>query len=467
MIFKFKRKINFKKRIIFSILFTCGLTALLNTLWFVKIEKHHYDFQFFMFFIVATISFLISFKLSNYLADFKKIKNKSRIDIVFLFVFFFLLFLPMSRIDNSIKSKTENRYLETYKPLFNQNGSINYNFGNDFENFFNDRFFLRSFLISNYHFIRALFAYKYYETNNVIYLKENNFIVSKRYTSFNNGFNKEDIPKTLENLERFQEFCNKNNIKLYILAVPYNVHIFQDEIKPFDNPEKLNILNNNIKELQLKSKTKIIYPFDELKHASNNEMTFFKTDHHWTDYGAYIGYLELMKEIKKDYPFINILKEDDFNYNYSKKIRKDFKRKFTSGNQLSQEGAFLLPLKKKILNQDYKYFEYKNKNLIAEKIIDNDFEKSKKSYFQNGANLKILLMGNSTSHNLLPFLQSSFKNTKFYILNEVQNRKDKEQYKVMKYYKKDILSYKPDIIVFCISNSLLNKINDFFLEEEN
>ncbi len=244
--FNFKNKIKYKKRLAATFLIGGGLVALLNSLWLVRVAKHHYSFMFDIFFIILVIAFLIAYKLSNYLADFKVAKNKSRIDIVFLSVFFILLFIPGLRLDNSIKSKNENRYLATYKPLINKNGSLNYNFGNDFEEFFNDRFFMRKTLISLYHLTKSTVSYKYYETNSAIYIKPNHYVLSKTHIPKESDFPKEDILKTTKALDRFQDFCNKNHIKLYVLVVPYNQHIYQEEIKPFDNPEGLKALNDNI-----------------------------------------------------------------------------------------------------------------------------------------------------------------------------------------------------------------------------
>jgi len=466
--FNFKKKINFKKRILFSILFTAGFVALFNNIWLVKLAKHHYSFKFDIFFIVLVLSFLISFKLSNYLAKFKEIKNNSRIDIAFLSIFFILLFLPMSRIDNySTKAKNENRLLETYKPLINKNGSLNYNFGNDFEKFFNDRFFLRSFLISNYHFIKMLCAYKYYDTGSIVFFKDNNYVFDKKLLPRADDFPKDKVIKTAKALDRFQDWCDKNNIKLYLLVVPYNMHIYQDDIKPLDNPKGLIALNGNVNEFIKNTKTKVIYPFDKLKEGSKKERTFFKTDHHWTDYGAFIGYQELMKEIKKDYPKIRVLGENDFDYHYSKKVRKGLDRKFGAGNQLNRAGAFLLPLRSKILDEEYRYFEYKDKASIVRKQFDNTHRLGEKSFYSKGTDLRVVEIGNSMNNNLLPYIEASFKNVNYFYLNDIKDRKDEEKYKIMKYYKKDILDFKPDIIVLCLTNRVIKRIDEFFLEEEN
>lgn len=64
-----------------------------------------------LFIILATFYFFIIYKVVKYLAKFKIEKNYSRIDIVFLSVFFALLFAPMLKISDAEKSIQENRML--------------------------------------------------------------------------------------------------------------------------------------------------------------------------------------------------------------------------------------------------------------------------------------------------------------------------------------------------------------------
>lgn len=48
----------------------------------------------------------------------------------------------------------------------------------------------------------------------------------------------------------------------------------------------------------------IIYPYESLLHESEKTLTYWKNDTHCNTYGAYIGYLKLINEIKKDFPDI-------------------------------------------------------------------------------------------------------------------------------------------------------------------
>ncbi|MGN0192957.1 MAG: hypothetical protein ACI4CY_05490 [Candidatus Gastranaerophilaceae bacterium] len=89
-------------------------------------------FDFKLFVIILVLTYLLAYKLSNYVADFKSVKEKSRIDILFLTIFFIFLFIPMSKVNKDEISLYENRTLAKWKPFITQDGAINYDFGKDF-----------------------------------------------------------------------------------------------------------------------------------------------------------------------------------------------------------------------------------------------------------------------------------------------------------------------------------------------
>ena len=66
--------------------------------------------------------------MTDYVAKFSVLKNKSRIETIFLAVFFTMLFLPMSWINKEEISQKENRMLAQWKPLINQDFEFNYNY---------------------------------------------------------------------------------------------------------------------------------------------------------------------------------------------------------------------------------------------------------------------------------------------------------------------------------------------------
>ncbi len=455
--------IGIKKRYFIALGITIILLCLTHHCWLGYKNSTHFDIL--LFIIVLILGYLLSLKLTSYIADFKSIKKQSRIEIIFLTVFFILLFLPISHIDQSKISYTENRTLAKYHPLITKKGKLNLKFGKEYEEWFNDRFFLRKNLIF-LHYTTRLLINKKISDDTILYSSSNNWAIYKSHIPNKRNLDKNTYLKSLSNLDMFNKFCIKNNIKLYVLIVPFNAYLYQEQqIKEAKNQDALQFINNNIYKLQKESDATIIYPFNELKKASENDWVAFKVDHHWTEYGAFIGYQELIKAIHKDYSNIIPVNEADYNTFKSKKIRSYFNRQFFNGNALNS-APFLNIYANKILDTKYLYYENKNKNLLKVKIKDIEGAKNKTFYYPKGANYRVLEMGTSMNENLLQFTPYTFKNLKYIRFNSVKNRKTEEEFKIMKYYKKDILNYKPDIIILCITPGNLQELKNIFVEDK-
>lgn len=106
-----------------------------------------------------TLFFLLYFKILAWLMKLKWVQNKSRIDIVFLTVFFILLFLPMLHISDAEKSEQENRMLAKYTPLIDYWGGCNLKYGKNFDAWFSDRFWGRDELVKVYYKIKKINKY--------------------------------------------------------------------------------------------------------------------------------------------------------------------------------------------------------------------------------------------------------------------------------------------------------------------
>jgi hypothetical protein len=97
--------------------------------------------------ILFCVYWFIFSKTVGYLAKFKIFENHSRIDIIFLALFFGLLFIPMMHISNAQKSDQENRMLAIKPNLIQSGGIIDNNFGSKFNDWFNDRFWGRDMAV--------------------------------------------------------------------------------------------------------------------------------------------------------------------------------------------------------------------------------------------------------------------------------------------------------------------------------
>ena len=413
--------------------------------------KNNFDVQ--LLIIIAIMTFLLAFQLSNYIADFKTIEGKSRIDICFLIIFFTCLFIPMSHISKDNISERENRVLTEWQPLI-VDGKLNYNFGTNFNNWFNDRFYLRQPLVNLYSSISLKLTNK---TARGVYDKDNGFM----YLGFD-PIGMETINNAFNSLLAFNDFCKKHNIKLYVLIIPNKQDIYKTKMLPNNNEHEQDDFRKYVKNIYDKTDLKVVYPYEEFVQNKDNDYVFFKTEHHMTDYGSFLSYQALMKEIQKDYPNVKATPLSDYNFSYNNLIRGDFKRDFHFGTTSTNIGLTDL---KSYHNTQYKYYTHKDIGNLKQEWIQKYKKAEKIYYYPKGADLKVIQLGTSHNENLTEFIPVTFKNVRRIRNNTVEGIPAKDEFKIMKYYEKTILDYKPDIIIFCIGYTNIEKLSDMFNKE--
>lgn len=274
-----------------------------------------------IFIIISILSYLLMYKLTSYLADFKINKNISRLDIVFLSLCCAIFFIPMNNINTAEISQKENRTLKKYTPLIN-NHSINLNYSKDYENWISDRFIFREQLIDIA--ISTKVIDKYWKTASVI-KGQNDWLFYRQDESVHNFQNINlYTTKELENITKYlisiNEYCKTHNKKFYFIICPDKNKIYSEYYPPNIKQKKPN---EQSKTFQLKAylnkntDIKIIYPYEKLQ-MHKNEILYDNSDTHWNSLGAYYAYEELLKTINKDFnnsiskPKIEITHTNDF-----------------------------------------------------------------------------------------------------------------------------------------------------------
>lgn len=409
-------------------------------------------FEFEIFVILLVLSYLLTYKLVDYLADFKTLQNKSRIEIIFLTLFFVMLFIPLSYITQEEISQTENRTLAKWKPLITDDGKINYNFGKDYDKWYNDRFYARDFLLNLNDFVQKTFSINYYRKNKNVLNRRNNWIC-REIKIRENLYTQEELNKALNSVKRVKEFCEKNNIKLYILAAASKEDIYHKEVFNIENYDTSKRYLQMKKYLEKNTGVPVILAYPKLRDLSKKEFVYFKTDHHWTDSGAYEGYLLLMNQIKKDFPNIYINKPTDFEYFYSNKVR-------VSPNDFYEGRTYkVMNLKdKSILDTSYKYFKHKDMDKIQVQTTNCENGCWERVYKYNKNYPNIYFYGDSFTLNLLQMLPFSFNTTKnIYIPSHQKNSN-------LKFFEDDIVKNKPDILVLCFEQ--INRIERLYKGEK-
>lgn len=158
------------------------------------------------------------------------------------------MFVPVLHINRDEISVQENRTLAKYVPLIDDDsGAINYNFGKDFESWFNDRFFGRK------QFIKTSKKIDMYINNEIknfdAMAGKENWLFTKRWNSedmFRNKylFDDEDLSKLKHRLESLQMWLSKRDIKLYLMLVPDKERVY-GEYYPTDIRRSTNRPKSN------------------------------------------------------------------------------------------------------------------------------------------------------------------------------------------------------------------------------
>ncbi|MBE7713825.1 MAG: hypothetical protein E7Z87_08785 [Cyanobacteria bacterium SIG26] len=361
----------------------------------------------------------------------------------------------MSNINQNTISKNEGRKLAKWKPLITTNGEINYNFGKDFDKWFNDRYYLRNVIIEN----QASLMYHLQKNRHIgteaTIIKRNGYIFPNAYKI--DKLTKSEIELYAENLNKFNNYCKKNNIKLYIVIPPCSTSFLLDKNIIYQPKTDRTVdLVNYAKE---KYNLDIIFPEEILRNIQKNEMVYYKIDHHLTDYGSYILYENLLNTIKKDFPKLTKTSLKDFSSTMNNKIRAGSDRKYGRGLEYRVLGVY----DDKLCQDKYKYYDYK----YLDNITITKLEGPANYLHQNPkGNYKLIIIGDSMQETLTYYLNTSFKEIYKYRTNPGLNYPKRKSEFDMNAWSKIIEKHKPDAILL-IKHSGTYDFSKMYPQEEN
>ncbi|WP_260330454.1 DHHW family protein [Clostridium chauvoei] len=205
-----------------------------------------------------------------------------------LVLFFILIIVSLTIFDliEPIKyfSEVENRSLSK-KPGFTLYNLFYNDYFNEYNKYINDQFIFRDYWID----LKSRIEYTLgkYENNGIVYTKDN--FMFEKYQNLN-----ED--RLISNLEIIDNFLGDFKIKSTLMIIPNSYAIYSEQIpvglKLVDQKEIINQINGYYKNYI--NIPDLITPL--IKNKDN--YIYYKTDHHWTSYGAYIAYCEYIKSLQ-------------------------------------------------------------------------------------------------------------------------------------------------------------------------
>lgn len=301
-------------------------------------------------------------------------------------------------------SSSEKRYLQKF-PDANVEKVLSGEFGSEFETFFADRFPQRNTWVG----INAYTTLA--EGNNGasgVYNCKNGYLINKPVSTDNN------LDK---NVGAVVDFAKTIDAPTTVMLVPSTGYIADDVLPTFhdkyNDDEDISRISSTL------SKDKI--GFVDLRERFKSEyknggQLYYKTDHHWTTKGAYTGYQELCKALGITPIDDSTLKKDSYpdfygtTYSSSgfwltppdnieiwsnpKNSDKNISVKITEGANVKTSGSMYFT---DHLKEDDKYPVFIDGNHALTEITNT-----------NAKNGTILLIKDSFSHSLAPFLAENY-----------------------------------------------------------
>lgn len=213
------------------------------------------------------------------------IKGITKVFFITIAIFLTLMII----IKDKTFSENENRNLKTF-PKINFTDYKNGKLSKDLESYMVDQFVFRDLFISLKSIGEKLTLRK--EINDV-YINNKNRLIAK-FKMNNEGL-------TNEKVDSINKFIKATpNINHTFMLVPNKVEIYKEEL-PFKNTE--NSQSAYIKKFYSKLDpqiNKVDVTEDLLKQKDNKDKEiYFKTDHHWTQFGAFTAYKSYRNKIEK------------------------------------------------------------------------------------------------------------------------------------------------------------------------
>lgn len=373
----------------------------------------------------------------------------SRSDAILLTIFSLLLFIPMISISDGVRSVRGNKMLAV-KPAWKEFFKEKTDYVKRYENWFNDHF-CGHIALTRLHDVVWNALSHIIRVRGIYFKGDDWFFFQTLVLNFSD--NPAFTRSIVHNILQLDQFCRQNKIRLYILETPRKESIYKEFLSNkygFDEKKFVRVsrAQESVRSEVRKHHIPWVYPSEELRDATKDDFVFFKRTWHWTDWGAFIGYRELMKEIGRDYPDIPVASLDDYNRSQNRLIRDDWSRNYYSGHLYSS-----CNLQEASLTSYFNYYDHKNADKMEVRV-----GKFTKEFRYPEGKYKVMLIGTSQNENFLQYLPYSASQTKYIRLNAGWQGRD--SFKIIKLYKKDILSYKPDILVLSISTDHFHQLRD-------
>lgn len=295
-------------------------------------------------------------------------------------------------------SPEENRNLQQL-PTFSLSTVLSGDFSKKFESYLSDQFPARDFWIG----VKAASErLTLKQENNGVYFGKDGWLFEKLIAPEREHFEK--------NLQGFTLLARTTGKQVALLPVPSSAQELPQYLPAFAPEYDQRLMLQELQESLADANVTVVDAFDALK---NQDSYYFKTDHHWTVRGAYVGYRLLCEALGVD-----ALPQDSFEYELGS---SDFHGTLYSsaGDKLIPPDIVELPISKEFPEISMTVMDdgtERNSIFWRERLEEKD-----KYTVYNGGNhalvvthnpggngRRLLLLKDSYAHAMLPYLAATY-----------------------------------------------------------
>lgn len=338
----------------------------------------------------------------------EKIKiSKKNLVTVIIFLFLIGIFTAASLIKKDTGfSETENRVL-TEKPQFSAESLFNGSYTSKYQEYVRDQFPFRNTFVALRNYCEAMIGKK--EINNVLLAKDDYYIEDHSRENYES-----EIADT--NLNALKSFCSRYEKSLgdshvSAMIVPTAQSVLTNKFKTGMYAYNQNEYLTKIKEAV--GENIYIDTYSMLKEH-NTENIYYRTDHHWTTYGAYLAYNCWAKQKNIDGYSLEAIDK--------KEVSKEFYGTINSKLNMKMKADTILQYTVK--NVDFTV-DYNMGANVTDTFFFKEYlqEKDKYSYFLGGNpglvditstnknNRKLLIIKDSYANCITPVYAANFEKT--------------------------------------------------------
>lgn len=214
------------------------------------------------------------------------------------------------------------------------------------------------------------------------------------------NFSKDELSTCLQNILEKQAWLHARKIQFYLAVAPNKLSVYGNHL-----PIRISKKQTQVKQIEALSSNN--FNFIDLKNHFElppEIRLYHKTDSHWNDYGAYLGYTALMEKVKSNFAEIPILPQTDFLIDTVISYRQDLT------NMLS------LRVRENVIRFTPKRAgkaHLQASQLPVPKNYDRAPRDYEKRYKSDVNHLKVLVFHDSFTTSLIQYIKESFGETVF------------------------------------------------------